>query len=327
MYFMYFDASPFGVVTRAEARARGVSDRELARQVRVGALVRHRPGVLLRQPPPPQAFDRWLQRAAAELAAAGPGAVLGGQAAAALWRFDGFDDFEFTDGATDTPPLVIVVPPGSGRRGPPRRRLAPVEPPGLRHGLPVTGAAETLLDLGYDLAACERRRAEGAVAGPDALDRVELAVESALRRRLVREDELLAMARQAAPQRRGRHVLRLVLERRPVGAPATGSYLETRGIQVLRAGGIPDGIRQAAIVERGVVVARVDLLLAGRVVVEFDGRAHHDRTPADMVRDRRRWTRLTALGLLIAVFTTEDVERYPATVVEEVRRLLHLAAG
>lgn len=112
MHFMQFDASLFGVVTHADARARGISDRELAAQVRSGALVRHRPGVLLRQPPPSRAFDRWLQRAAAELAGAGPDAVLGGQAAAALWRFDGFDDFEFTDGRTDAPPLVVVVPPG-----------------------------------------------------------------------------------------------------------------------------------------------------------------------------------------------------------------------
>ncbi len=327
MHFMQFDASLFGVVTRADARARGISDRELAAQVRSGALVRHRPGVLLRQPPPSRAFDRWLQRAAAELAGAGPDAVLGGQAAAALWRFDGFDDFEFTDGRTDAPPLVVVVPPGSGRRGSRRRRLAPVEPAVHRHGLPVTGAAQTLLDLGHDLAARVRRRPDGAVVRLDPADRVELAVESALRRVLVREAELLALAERAAPQRRGRGVLRVVLDRRPVGAPATESYLETRGIQVLRAAGIPPGMRQVEILHDGAFVARVDLLLGERVVVEFDGRAVHDRDDAAVARDRRLWTWLTALGYLVGVFTFYDVEWRPSAVVEAVTALLARSAA
>lgn len=322
-----FDPAAFGVLTRTAALAEGGTDRDLAVQLRSGALVRHRRGVFLRTPLPAGPFDRWRQRAAAELAGAGPGAVVGQSAAALLWGFDGFDQLGF-DGDAAPPPIVVMVPPGSARRGPLRRCVVPVDLPSMRHGLPVTSPRQTLLDLGSDLGTRGARLVSGGRSATlDPADRVELAVESAIRRGFVDDAGLRSMLARTAAQRSGWTVLAEVLERRSVGAPATGSYLETRGIQVLRAGGIPDGIRQAAILERGVVVARVDLLLAGRVVVEFDGRAHHDRTPADMVRDRRRWTRLTALGLLIAVFTTEDVERFPATVVEEVRRLLHLAAG
>lgn len=63
-----------------------------------------------------------------------------------------------------------------------------------------------------------------------------VAVESALRHRLTTEDELLELLASCGPNRAGAKTLEAVLERRPYGAPPTESYLETRGVQVLRNG-------------------------------------------------------------------------------------------
>jgi hypothetical protein len=117
-------------------------------------------------------------------------------------------------------------------------------------------------------------------------------------------------------------VLGQVLRRRPCGAPATESYLETRGIQVLRSAGLPTGPRQVEVRDDGAYVGRVDLLLGERVVVEFDGRAFHDLDPATFSGDRRRWTKLEELGYLVAIFTFEDVEHRPDVVAGQVRALL-----
>lgn len=323
-----FDPAAFGVLTRVAALAEGLDDRSLAGQVRTGALLRHRRGVYLRAPLPSNPVDRWLQRAAAELAAAGPGACIGHEAAALLWDLDGFDGFAFTAGAEAPSPITVLVPSDSARRGVGRRCVGFLEPPSVRCGLAVTSAAQTLLDLGHGLSS-QRRRLAGGLPGAllDPVDRVELAVESALRRGLVDEAGVRALLARTPAQRGGRAVLAAVFDRRPAGAAPTGSHLETRGLQVLRAGGIPDGVRQASIVESGVVIACVDCLIGGRVIVEFDGRDVHDRTRDDVARDRRRWTRLSALGYLVAVFTPDDVEARPATVVEQVGRLLALAAA
>lgn len=53
-----------------------------------------------------------------------------------------------------------------------------------------------------------------------------------------------AWASGPVPDAPGPPALRLVLDRRPTDAPPTESELETRFLQVLRAAGIPEPVRQ-----------------------------------------------------------------------------------
>lgn len=77
-------------------------------------------------------------------------------------------------------------------------------------------------------------------------------------------------------------------------------------------------------VEPGVVIAgvgEVDLLVAGRVVVECDGFAYHGGR-REFRNDRRRDRELVALGYVVLRFTWEDVMQHPAQMVDSVRRAL-----
>ncbi|MEZ5263164.1 MAG: hypothetical protein R2755_15650 [Acidimicrobiales bacterium] len=161
------------------------------------------------------------------------------------------------DGWGDGPlPVELnVARRSTGRRRVPARRVDVLEPPDVVDGLPVTGIGQTLVELGSTITAD--------VLAP--VDRVELAVECALHRRLIGltgvEDVL---ARGSA--RCGAAVLRAVLARRPHGAPPTESWLETRMVQLLRDGGLPDPQRQVELRDSDAFIGRVDLLLDALVV-------------------------------------------------------------
>ncbi len=315
---MVFDTQLFGVVRRSQLLERGLDDRTILRMVRNGELRRRGAGVYLCGPVPEDLFDQWRQHCAEQLAAHGPDAVLAGSTAAALWNFDGFDA---------PVPIILNVSRRSGRRSAHSHRIAALDPPTQRRGLPVTTAAQTLVELGRDL---QGRR----VVGPggrlgswlEPRDLVELALESALRTAAVAETDLLALVRTLAPQRAGLAVLGEVLQRRGVGVAATESYLETRAVQVLRSGGLPAAVRQHIVRDEwGRFVARVDLLLGASVIIEVDGRGFHDTSPDSFAEDRRRWTRLTELGYRVGVFTYDHVEFQPGSLCRHVRGLLALA--
>jgi very-short-patch-repair endonuclease len=302
---MHFDATAPRVVTRAELEAAGVHHRRRRALVEEGVLRHFALGVyLVGQPEAPR--DRWLQLAAATLLANGPGAVLSRSAAAALWALDGFEL---------PAPIDVNVPRSSFRRGA-RVHRVPSPAPVDKGGLPVTSIAQTLVEVGNGLVARDRFEGDPRPISPH--DRVDLALESALRRGLALEAELAAATITRGTRRRGAAILRDCLERRPPGAAPTDSYLETRGIQLLRRAGLPTGQRQVRLSdERGAFVARVDLLLPGRLVVEFDGREHHARV-ADFDRDRARWDAIVAAGHRVLVFSNDHVERQPTFVVDTV---------
>jgi hypothetical protein len=231
--------------------------------------------------------------------------VLSRAAAAALWDLDGFD----------LPvPIDVNVPRSSSRRG---RHVHRVD--GAAHvirGLPITPVCQTLLEVGEGLEPVARFDCDPRPIDPD--DRLELAIESALRQRLVEEAELRERAAFRPPGRHRPALLVRCLGRRPPGAPATESYLETRGVQLLRRFGLPTGQRQVEVRdERGAFVGRVDLLLDDWLVIELDGREHHAREAA-FERDRARWDRIVAAGYGLLVFTSDHVERRPRFVAETV---------
>jgi len=187
----------------------------------------------------------------------------------------------------------VTVPPGSSNRRPGvRRRTLPEDRIVKVSGYRCTNALQTLLDVATDLD-----------------DLVwEQALESALRKRLVTVDEIVA----ALPGMPGAARMRRVLALRPPGAPATESLLETHMVQVSRCiPGLQPPTRQFYVYdEHGTFVARVDLAWPELgVFIELDGQ-HHAGQP---VYDASRETAVVATtGWLCGRFTWDEVVRNPA---------------
>ncbi|MEZ5266145.1 MAG: type IV toxin-antitoxin system AbiEi family antitoxin domain-containing protein [Acidimicrobiales bacterium] len=301
---MYFRTEADDVWTTGQLLDRGMSERALRRLVADGELQRSGRGIFCRPASEPAA--RWRQLARIELLRSGGDAVLARASAAHLHALDGF--------SPGILPIELNVPTGTGgRRRTAARRTRVLDPPAMIDGLPVTGIGQTLVELGSTLTPSRLPPA----------DRVELALEAALHRRLVTVADL-ADVLAAAGRRRGAATLGTVLRRRPDGAPPTESYLETRMVQLLRDHGLPTPRRQVELRDGDGFIGRVDLLI-GRVVIEVDGQASHDGTAA-FHRDRLRWSRLQAAGYRPLVFTHDQIERTPAVVATIVGDTLAIAA-
>jgi len=146
----------------------------------------------------------------------------------------------------------------------------------------------------------------------------EQALESALRRRLVRVEQLEHLP----PRTAGRPRIHRVLTRRPIGAPPTESLLETLAVQLARTvGGLDEPTRQHVVRwPDGEFVARVDLCWPRiGLFLELDGQHHKDQP----VHDARRETAVVAAtGWLPGRFTWYELTRIPRS---SARRLGQLA--
>ncbi len=300
----------FGVVPGAS-----LGRAELRRMLRHGELRRTSRGVYLTTTSTPATpSDSWKHRAAGLLVAAGPDGKLSRQAAAAVWGLDGFE--------VGAVPVECSVPRNQRPRLPGVYRPSTTEGSVIVDGLPVTPLCTTLLELGVDLMARWATAQQVQLLTPE--DLVELALESALRNGRCSLQEVREVLGTVGRTHRGRAVLARVLARRPPDAPATGSYLETRTVQVFRNARLPDLDRQVTVRDvDGAFIGIVDFL-RGRGIVEVDGHLTHDERP---VEDRRRWTALTAAGFELAVFTFEDVEHAPGLTCRQARRILALAGS
>jgi hypothetical protein len=198
------------------------------------------------------------------------------------------------------------IPHGTWRRGPydhQRRGIDDLEIVEI-NGVLVTSVRQTLADL----------------CGVLDLDMVERALESALRMGAVDELALRDFAYLFTFSREGAPGLREVLERRPHGAPPTGSDLETLCLQVFRRGGIPDPQRQFPVrYPDGGFVADADFgWWWVRFVVETDGLETH-KTREQQQYDTNRQNRITDAGYAFRRFTYTDVTRRPNYVCRETR--------
>lgn len=302
---MDFSHSPFRVASARELRAAGFTRTQLERALAKGELRRVGRGVFAWGEPLASSGGgqraAWCGEAARHLALAGTDAMLARASAAMVRALDGWGDGPL-------PVELNVARRSTGRRRVPARRVDVLEPPDVVDGLPVTGIGQTLVELGSTITAD--------VLAP--VDRVELAVECALHRRLIGltgvEDVL---ARGSA--RCGAAVLRAVLARRPHGAPPTESWLETRMVQLLRDGGLPDPQRQVELRDSDAFIGRVDLLLDA-LVVELHGAQHNDGAALDA--DRLRRARLEAAGYRVLEFGYRSVVQQPVHVVALVRATL-----
>jgi hypothetical protein len=220
--------------------------------------------------------------------------IIGYEAAAWLYGFDGFPKLK----------PAFLIPHGSWRRGPhdhQRRHIDDIEFVEM-DGLLVTSVRQTIGDLCVD----------------HDLDRVERAVEYAIRTGLVTEDELREFAAQLAYWRHGTPNMCEVLARRAHGAPPTGSDLETRYLQVIRRGGIADPLRQVEMFSAdGASLGFADFGWHGlRFLVEMDGFESHG-TPDALNYDLTRQNAILRAGYDLRRFTHRHVERTPKYVIRE----------
>lgn len=191
-----------------------------------------------------------------------------------------------------------------------RRRIEDLDVVEIQ-GLLVASVPQTLVDL------C-------AVVHSDIVER---AAESALRMQLVTEQALREFADKAAFYRRGVPNLRDVLARRPLGAPPTGSDLETQCLQVFRRGGIREPVRQFPVIgPDGEVVAIADFGFPPKLfVAETDGLETHGKTKEQQQYDLNRQNRILDAGYGLRRFTHSDVTMRPRYVCRETERGLLVA--
>ena len=297
-------AASLGLVTAAEVRALGRTASSLRRRLASGDLEWVARGLLAGNVAL-SGHERWLREAHISQHRAGPSSLLSAQAAAALYGLDGFE-----------PPVPITVNVGPcGPRAKGTRRVRHCGEPVQILGLAVADIITTLFDLSVDLAPFWRWPGDPSPIEP--FERVELAVEAAIREGYLSDAELRNAVAAVDGRRPGQPVVRAILRGRPPGAPPTESYLETRMLQAMRVGALPEPLRQVEIRDdTGLFVARVDFLL-DRVVVETDGLEYHD-SPTAFQRDRERWRALQVLGFQVLAFTNRDIERRPGRSIRQV---------
>lgn len=277
-------ATQHGVLSRAQARWAGLSNRAVDERVRRGWLRRLHAGVYAVGGVP---VTRDGHRAAA-LLASGHDAVVGHADAGELW------EMVAVPGVRDA--VEVIVPAERRVRRPElvvhrTRELPRVERRRVR-GLPVTSPARTILDLAPRMTEAQ----------------LEATIADARHRGLVRDRELTdALAR--ARRRPGAEAVAAVLARD--GGPAlTRSAAERLLLPALRAAGLVGFETNAT-----VLGYEVDVLFpVAMLVVEIDGFATHgDR--AAFERDRRRDADLLGAGYRVLRVTWRQLDRDAAAVV------------
>ncbi|HEX9530969.1 MAG TPA: DUF559 domain-containing protein [Acidimicrobiales bacterium] len=268
-------AGQWGVATLAQAVGCGVHHDTMQSWARQGKIERLRSGIYA-LPGFPGCFE---QRLLACVLAGGPRTVASHHSAARLYGLDGFDR---------TSELHVLTPRGVRVKG----ARAHQTPDLARHdrqtvsGIPATSPTRTLVDLA------------------DVVDRVELeqALECALRRHLT--TVAFATRRAAALTRRGArgpYLLGLLLARRG-DVPATSSMAETVFLQLVRAAGLAEPVRQHPVGRRLLDFAWPP----ARVAVEIDGgEAHVGRAALD--RDLVRQNAIVLEGWRILRYSATRV--------------------
>lgn len=286
-----------GVISRAQALGAGLSRSSLQRLATSGLWERVYAQVYRLWRPKTQA-ELWHQRLAAAALWLGDGSAVSHRAAGAVWGLDGIH----------RAPIELST---TGRRRPEGfpilvhhvRLLSKDEITSI--GLPVTSITRTLLDL-------------AGVIHPDDL---ALALESALRARLVTLENMIEQTDRSSPTVAGRRVLRSLLGRRSEVVPE--SVLEAIVGRALQRGGLPRPVAQFEVRDRGgSVVARVDFAYPdASIAIEADGYRFHS-SPRDWSRDRVRQNALIRAGWTVYRVTWEDATTRSEAMVADIAELL-----
>ena len=268
-----------GLVTRAQAVTL-ISRAHLDRWLRTGRLEPVRRGVYRMAGVP----ETWEQLLLAACLGAGPEARASFRSASALYEFEGFvrNGLEITHfGARPSPMYGVIVH---------ETNVFDVGHVARIAGIPVTSVARTLCDL-------------TAVSRPWAVER---AVDEALRRKIVRLEDLADTAERL--EGRGRHrctVMREILDRRRPGYDPGESHPERRIADLLIRAGLPEPTMQHPVEIDGKRY-RIDLCYPElRIAIEFDSwQFHSGRRSFD--EDRARANQLVLLGFVVLHFTSKS---------------------
>jgi hypothetical protein len=284
-------ARQHGVVSRRQLAALGISRRAIGHRLENGRLHPLHRGVYA-------VGHRVLPQNAAYMAATlvADHAVLSHRSAAALWGIR----------PTERERTEITVP--RALRSRPRLQIhqARVESDErtVRHGIPVTTPARTLLDL-------------AAVLSPTRLER---AVTEAEIRRLTSPTSLDALVARH-PNRPGTAAVRALLDQDRIGQAITREELELRFLTFLDDERLPRP-QTNAIVELSDRPRTVDCLWPGhRLIAELDGFATHGTRRA-FEQDRARDRALQAAGYRTIRITWRHLAEDPRTLAAEIRALL-----
>jgi very-short-patch-repair endonuclease len=291
-----------GLLTRAQAQAAGLTDREVYGRVRSGALVIAGRGVYRLAGAP----RTWEQRALAAVLAVGGGAVLFGRSAATVWRLDLPSSDEIEVAASRR---TRRSDRGSGIAVHWIRTFGPLDRTAVGI-LPTTSLPRTLVDLAATLT-------------PQALTRV---VDDALSRRLATPQRICnAVSDSIARSPAGIRVLREVLEPWSCFGDLD-SVAEAACARVLMASELPVPVSQHR-VRAGGATMRLDFAWpAAQVALEIDSFRWHANAAAH-ANDLERDNLLLAAGWTVVRTRAVDVFERPAGVVALVRKALSLRAA
>lgn len=287
-----YAAAHHGVVSRAEAYGFGASPSQVKHRLSTGEWYRLAPGVFAISGTP----STWLQRARAQ--ALSLDGVISHRAAAALHGIDGFE----------MGMIEVSIPQSMGRvrsdvhvHRSTQMRLASA---GIVNGVPVTGIARTVLDV-------------GAVVG---WRRLEWMVDAVLRQRLLDWPDLYdVLIRHSVQGRNGCGPLRAHLDRR-LGESAIPDSRWNRMVgQLLADSTLPEPQYEHVVRdEAGRFLGRVDLAYPrDRLAIELDSvRFHLNRESFE--KDPRRRNRLLMSGWRVLTFTWSDYADNPRALVRTV---------
>jgi len=232
---------------------------------------------------------------------AGPQSAASHLTAAHLWRLDGVTERAIevsVPRACDRHASGVVVH---------RTQDWRLEDRTLLHGVPVTRPPRTLIDL----------------AGVVDEASLELALDDALRRRLVNPEWLnRIMRRTGGKGRRGVATLRRLLEQHERRGEATDSPLEARVLQLIRQARLPRPVVHFDVWDGDHRIGEVDFAFPRqRLAIEAEGRRYHD-SDAAWASDRDRWSALAAAGWRVIPVTWQDATQRPTEVAQRIRRAL-----
>lgn len=255
-----------GVISRAQALAAGLSERQIDLRLSTGKWVRAHPGVY-RLAAMPQS---WLQSVQAGFLWAG-NCVASHRTAARLYGLDlaPTDIVEFLSTRSGwRPPNGVKVHPTS--------ILLPAET-AIVSGIKATDPTRTLIDLSSCLS----------------IEELECALDDAFRMQLTNIERLVRRLERHYRGRHGVSNLRRLIRERTDGV--TGSKFETRLFQLIRSAGLPLSEKQHRVTV-GESIARIDFAYPHlRVGIEADGYQYHSGKPV-WQDDLERGNSLTQLG-------------------------------
>ncbi|MDQ3783377.1 MAG: DUF559 domain-containing protein [Actinomycetota bacterium] len=273
-------AKQLGVFSRRQASERGVSDGVIGHALQAGRVERVYRGTYRMTTSP----TSWEQSLVAACLSPGEGTFASHRAAARLWALEGVDE---------TPLEITTMHDVRHMPGIIVHRVTAWPPCDMeRRAIPLTKPERTLLDL----------------AGVIPVERLEVALDDALRRRLTTVRRL--QWRLSAIGTKGKvqsNVLRMLLAERPVGAAIPESVLETRLLRLIATARLPLPEKQYAILSCDRFVARVDFAYPRhKVAIEADGYRYHSGRQV-WARDLARRNALQSLGWVVLHFTHHQV--------------------